>query len=337
MTKSFNRALVFTDLHFGKKSNSKQFNQDCLEFVDWATKLGQDHNCDRLIFAGDWHDHRASINLHTLNYSIRALELINSRFKRADFIVGNHDLYYRDNRSIASNTWANYIPNINIHTEILHDGDLVFVPWLVGDEYKILKKIKAKHMFGHFELPKFKMNSMVEMPEHGNINADDFNKTEFVWTGHFHKRQSRENITYIGNAFPHDYADAWDDERGAMILDWDGTHEFHAWANAPKYRTINLSQLLDNPEFYITKNSYLRVTIDIPISYEESNFIKETFIQQYQPREIALLVQNQEREFTTTPTDIKFESVDQIVFNKLTTLDSDFYDKKILMDIYGAL
>lgn len=337
MTKSFNRALVFTDLHFGKKSNSKQFNQDCLDFVEWATALGVKHNCDRLLFGGDWHDHRSSINLQTLNFSMRALELINSRFDRADFIVGNHDLYYRDNRSIASNLWANYIPNIHIHTEVFTDGDLVLVPWLVGDEYKILKKLKGKHMLGHFELPRFKMNSMVEMPEHGTIKAEDLSKTEFVWTGHFHKRQSRENITYIGNAFPHDYADVWDDERGVMILDWDGKHEFHAWPNAPKYRTINLSQLLDNPEFYLTRTSYIRVTIDIPISYEEANFIRETFDQQYQPRELALITPNQENEVYDSDNNIKFESVDQIVYNKLSNLDSEFYDKKILMEIYGAL
>ena len=31
---------------------------------------------------------------------------------------------------------------------------------------------------------------------------------------------------------------------------------------------------------------YLRVTIDVPISYEEASFIKETFINQHKCREI---------------------------------------------------
>lgn len=337
MTKPFNRALVFTDLHFGKKSNSQQFNQDCLDFVDWATKLGQEKGCDRVLFGGDWHHNRASISLYTLTASLRALEMINDRFDRADFIVGNHDLYYRDKRTIASMEWANHIPNIHIHNDIYREGDLVLIPWLVQEEYKSMRKMNAKHVIGHFELPRFKMNSMVEMPDHGELQSEDLGGVENVWTGHFHKRQDRGNIHYIGNAFPHDYSDAWDDERGAMILDWDGNHDFHAWPQAPKYRTIKLSQLLDNPDYHLTPESYLRVNIDIPISYEEANFIRETFDQQYKPRELALIPQKQDDIAIDMTAEVKFESVDQIVHTQLSNVESDFYDPKLLLQIYENL
>lgn len=337
MTNPFNRALVFTDIHFGKKSNSQQFNQDCLDFVDWATKLGKEKGCDRLFFTGDWHHNRASISLYTLTASLKALELINERFDRADFIVGNHDLYYRDKRTIASMEWANHIANIHIHNDVYREGDMVMVPWLVSDEYKTMRKLKAKHVFGHFELPKFKMNSMVEMPDHGEIQAEDLGGVDYVWTGHFHKRQNRQNIHYIGNSFPHDYGDAWDDERGAMILDWDGNHEYHTWDKAPKYRVIKLSQLLDNPDYHLTPESYLRVNIDIPISYEEANFIRETFDQQYNPRELALIPQKQDAETLDHTQEVKFESIDQIVHSQLSKVESDFYDSKLLLQIYQNL
>ncbi len=35
MTNLFKKAAVFTDIHFGLKSNSLQHNQDCEKFVDW--------------------------------------------------------------------------------------------------------------------------------------------------------------------------------------------------------------------------------------------------------------------------------------------------------------
>ena len=35
MNNLFKKAAVFTDIHFGLKSNSLQHNQDCLDFVDW--------------------------------------------------------------------------------------------------------------------------------------------------------------------------------------------------------------------------------------------------------------------------------------------------------------
>lgn len=337
MTKAFNRALVFTDVHFGKKSNSQQFNQDCINFIEWAIKLGKEKNCDRVLFCGDWHHNRASISLYTLTASLRALEMINNSFNRMDIIVGNHDLYYRDKRTIASMEWANHIPNIHVHNNIFQDGDMIMIPWLVNDEYKALKKLKAKHVFGHFELPKFKMNSMIEMPDYGEIQAEDLSGVDYVWTGHFHKRQTRRNINYIGNAFPHDYSDAWDDERGALILDWNGTHEYHSWPNAPRYRTIALSALLDAPERHLTPETYLRVNIDIPISYEEANFIRETFDQQYQPRELALIPMKEETVSFDPRIEVKFESVDQIVQNQLNAVESDFYDSKLLMQIYENL
>ena len=33
-------------------------------------------------------------------------------------------------------------------------------------------KIKSKYIFGHFELPNFYMNAMVQMPDTGELQAD---------------------------------------------------------------------------------------------------------------------------------------------------------------------
>ena len=77
--------------------------------------------------------------------------------------------------------------------------------------------VKSKYMFGHFELPNFYMNAMVMMPETGELQSKHFVHQDYVFSGHFHKRQTQGNVTYIGNSFPPNYADAWDDKRGMMI------------------------------------------------------------------------------------------------------------------------
>ena len=41
--------------------------------------------------------HRASINIATMNATIRDLKLLNDAFEKVYFITGNHDLYYREN------------------------------------------------------------------------------------------------------------------------------------------------------------------------------------------------------------------------------------------------
>ena len=43
-----------------------------------------------------------------------------------------------------------------------------------------------------------------------------------------HMRQHKRNINYIGNAFPHNFADAGDDERGCMIIEWSKPPTYHA-------------------------------------------------------------------------------------------------------------
>jgi hypothetical protein len=83
---------------------------------------------------------------------------------------------------------------------------------------------------------------------------------------------------------------------------------------------------------------YLKVNLDIDISYEEANFLKETFIKDYDIREISLIQEknNVEGSVDDSP-DAEFESVDQIVTEQLVNIDSDAFDKKLLLDLYHNL
>lgn len=335
----FKKAAVFTDIHLGLKGNSKVHNDDCEQFVDWFIQNAKDNNCETGIFCGDWHHNRNSLNLTTMDATIRSMEKLGGAFEQFFFFDGNHDLYYKDKRDVNSTAFAKHIPGITFIDEITTKEDVTLVPWLVGEEWKKIKDIKSKYMFGHFELPSFYMNAMVQMPDTGELKAEHFKHQEYVFSGHFHKRQQQGKIHYIGNAFPHNYADAWDDKRGMMILDRENNKEpkYINWEDCPKYRTTTLSKLLDPKQDIIKSKMYLRVTIDVPISYEEASFIKETFINQHKCREISLIPQKQVEEISTELDIQQFESVDQIVAGEISAIDSDQFNKKTLMDIYNDL
>ena len=334
----FKKVAVCTDIHFGLKSNSLVHNQDCSDFIDWFIATAQAKGCETGMFLGDWSHHRASINMQTLQYSLRSLEKLSSAFERFYFIPGNHDLYYRDRRDIYSTEWAKHIPNIQIVNDWFTDGDVTIAPWLVGDDHKRVPKLQSKYVFGHFELPHFKMNAMVEMPDHGEISADDFGGVDRVFSGHFHLRQQRNNIHYIGNCFPHNYADAGDSNRGMMVLHWGQDPEYHAWAGQPLYCVTKLSSLIDSADTILTPEMHVRVELDIGISYEEASMIKDTFVKNYNLREMSLIpIKNNSVDADMAPGSIKFESVDQIVTDQLTNIDSKFYDPKLLLKIYQNL
>lgn len=334
----FKKAAVCTDLHVGMRGNSVEHNEDCLKFMEWFIEKAKQENCETCLFLGDWHHHRASISVLSLSYSAKILEKLNAGFDHVFMIPGNHDLFFRDKRSVHSVEWARNFSNITIVDDWVTEGDVVIAPWLIGDDYKKLSKMNGKYLFGHLELPSFYMNSLVTMPDHGEINDTHVSNFESVFSGHFHKRQSRNNIWYIGNAFPHNYADVGDDARGMMILEWGKEPEFHSWPDQPKFRVYSLSEVLENPDGYLLPKSSIKVHLDIDVSYEEANFIKETFIPQYALREMTLLpTKGDAVSDDKAQTSVKFESVDQIVLLELTNIESDFYDPKILLDIYQNL
>ena len=333
----FKKVACFTDIHFGLKGGSRTHNTDCEQFVDWFCDTAQANGCETAVFLGDWHHNRSTTDVSTMNYTVSNLERLNASFEKVFFILGNHDLFYKDKREINSIEFMRLFPNIIAIKDPLTMEDVTILPWLVGDEWRDVPKIKSRYIFGHFELPSFYMNAMVQMPDHGQLQRSHFQHQDYVFSGHFHKRQQNNNIVYIGNAFPHNYADAGDDDRGMMILEWGGKPEYISWPDQPIYRTYKLSQIIDTPEKLLRPKMHCRVTIDLPITFEEANFIKEKFMPEYDLRELMLIPEKIEVDANSTPIDINFESVDTIVMNQINAIDSDTFDKSLLLEIYSDL
>ena len=337
MNKLFNRAACFSDIHFGLKGGSRTHNQDCEDFINWFCQQAKENDCETCIFLGDWHNNRSTTDVSTMNYTVSNLEKLSTSFETVYVIMGNHDEYYKDKREIHSLEFARLFPNVHIINEMLTKGDVTFMPWLIGDEWKEIPKIKSRYVFSHLELPSFYLNAMVMMPDHGLLQAKDFVNQEYVFSGHFHKRQTGKNITYIGNAFPHNYADAGDDDRGMMILEWGGEPIFITWPDQPVYRVYKLSQIIDQPETLLRPKMHCRVLLDLPISFEEANFIKETFIPDYQLREMMLVPEQVNLDGEQEVSGVEFESVDTIVISQINAIDSEAYNTNILLEIYNNL
>jgi DNA repair exonuclease SbcCD nuclease subunit len=334
----FKKVACFTDIHFGLKSNSATHNQDCEDFVDWFIEEAKKEQCDTCIFLGDWHHNRNTINLTTLDSSLRCLEKLGAAFDQFFWFPGNHDLFYKDKRDVHSSAFGRHVPGVTVVDRVTTFDDVTLVPWLVGDEWKTMKDLKSRYVFGHFELPSFYMNAMVQMPDHGELQRGDLSSPEYVFSGHFHKRQHNGNVVYIGNAFPHNFADTWDDDRGMMFMEWGGVPQYRNWPDAPKFRSLKLSRLIEEKDTLMKSKMYLKVNLDIDISFEEANFIKETFVKEHDVREISLIQDKDNIDILVEDqTDAKFESVDQIVTEQLVNIESDTFDKSTLLEIYNNL
>src|SRR5210317_922988 len=149
MGQLFKTAACFTDIHYGLKQNSRLHLSDCARYVDWFIAEAKARNAETCVFLGDWHHHRASVNVATMNATIKDLKKLNDAFEKVYFITGNHDLYYRDKRELNSIEYARDLPNFVMVDEHFVQDDVAIIPWLVKDEHKQVAKMDVKYMFGH--------------------------------------------------------------------------------------------------------------------------------------------------------------------------------------------
>ena len=74
MAELFKTAACFTDIHYGLKQNSRLHLEDCHRYIDWFIAEAKARDAETCIFLGDWHHHRASVNVATMNATIKDLK-----------------------------------------------------------------------------------------------------------------------------------------------------------------------------------------------------------------------------------------------------------------------
>lgn len=346
----FKKLAAFTDIHFGDQNDAERHNQDCLEFIDWFCDRVVEEKCDAILFDGDYMDNSKFTNNLTIDYAKRGIEKLASLGLPIYWIIGNHDLYYKHTRAINSLPYLDKFPNIHVINKVTRfetpQGDVVMAPWLLGDEYALVVDQPAKYVFGHFELPLFLLNQMVECPDRGGLTMDHFVDVEWVFSGHFHKRQIKindhgVNVCYMGNPFGHDFNDVGDRDRGMMTLEWGKDPVFFDWLEGPNFHRIKLSDLYeliesDSLESVFNARSVVECYDDVNIGVEGSLTIKEAM--QGMVRRFTLIQTEDEVDISSADIDLASdtETVDVIVKKNLRNLDTGGgrFNAELLVSLY---
>lgn len=333
------KILMFTDIHFGAKGNSKTFNEYCLKFVEYIAENAKTNNIDKIIFLGDWHDSRDEIQVATLNYSHMAMQMLNDCDIPVTMILGNHDLYFRNSRKLNSIPFIENNNNIELITEPTYkpvDGFL-YLPWLTEDEnfVSLVNKSMPRYVFCHAELPGFQFNKLSSTV--GVFDETLYKGPEKIFSGHYHQRQEKGNVVYLGNCFCSTFADLDEEEnRGFCVLDTDtGEYTFYKVPGMPVYRKVAYSFLIEYPYKEID-NLYLKIVIDQPVNNEKllelrkdlesnKNIISVSFENAY--TETAEVKEEQVEEY---------ETIDDLVLNSIDALKDleSSYDKELLKDLF---
>lgn len=351
--KKLRKTASFTDIHFGRKSNSDVHNQDCVNFIKWfCEQVRKDPEIDSIVFMGDWHENRNALNISTLTFSYQGAKLLNDLGLPIYFCIGNHDLYHRHTRELYSvvpfHEFSNYIVvNEPIIVPEMGEGALIS-PFLFHDEYpNLVEHLNLQSWFGHFEFKGFVVTGYtITMPT--GPDPVDYSGPD-IFSGHFHKRQSNKNIHYTGNTFPMDFSDAGQTDRGMCVYNHDTRkHYYIDWAECPKYSKFKLSALLDDTST-IHVDSRVKCIVDVPISYEESTALRQTFMDTFQLREFSM-EESQDLYDALTGTEhilnedgeeidgeVKLASVDDLVVQMINSIDTPHIENAMLTQIYQQL
>lgn len=237
------KRILVTDTHLGyKKANQKYLELVHFLFEDIGD-YAKEHGITELIHLGDFFDNRKNMSLMTLHYARRIGLNLQRQFEKSYFILGNHDLYYKDRYLPNSHEVFGSMEHIEVVGEPTEVDNMLLVPWIVeGSEWiepetflKPLHDTEVEYCLGHWEINGAKMNVSGRDAEGSHFNFNDFSKFKKTFSGHFHTPgEYPKNVQYLGATHHMDFNDGG--ARGFYVFDdEDGSLEFIRWDKAPKY------------------------------------------------------------------------------------------------------
>ena len=216
-----NKIFLLGDLHLGIRNNSIEWassQKDYLinQFCKEIDELGFNEETDILIQEGDWFHNRENTNNRIWNDSLEVFSALSKKFKRGIYIIlGNHDVYYKDNNSIHSLKGIEKIFQ-NVHVfekpEVLNINsthNILMLPW-IESESKISNTVSkyigvADFIICHADIKDFKLNKWVKL--HTGLESNILKNFTRVYSGHIHIHQDNGNVLYTGTPFELDRGD----------------------------------------------------------------------------------------------------------------------------------
>lgn len=223
------KIALITDQHFGVRNDNVKFINYYKKFYDNIFfPTIKSHNIDTVIDLGDSFDRRKYINYFSLQ---SAKEMFYDKLENNNItlhsLVGNHNDYFKNTNECNSvdlllSGYKNIISYKN-PIDINIDGlNICLMPWIATDNQQLcfdhINNTKSQVLMGHLELIGFEWFKGA-VSDHG-YEADIFKKFDIVYTGHYHHKSTKGNISYLGAPYEMTWSD-WNDKRGFHIFDTD--------------------------------------------------------------------------------------------------------------------
>ena len=267
------KIALLNDTHWSARGDSQIFLDYFMKFFDEVFfPYIKEHNIKTIIHAGDFMDRRKFVNFNSLHQvRTRFIDKLHKNNIEMHCVLGNHDVYYRNTNRVNSLQELFYNDMI-IYEEpqvVNFDGlNIALLPWVNKDNYdesiNFIKTANAPILIGHLELDGYHVMRGIEYK--GGMDPNLFRRYEKFLSGHFHCRQERDNIHYLGTQYQITFSDLHE-QKGFHVLDTE-TREVEFINNPSRmflelnYNDKNKLPELDKLDFTNLKDTYVRVVIE---------------------------------------------------------------------------
>ena len=221
------KVALITDVHWGARNDSQAFVEFYRKFYERCFfPTLKDRNIDTVIMLGDTFDRRKYTNHATVKAAKDIyFNVLQERNIKTYMLIGNHDTFYKNTNDVNTvdlmlSEYTNIVPISKPQTLEIGGTKMSMIPWMCTDNYadclSEMKNTEAEICMGHFEIVGFEMYRGQEC--HEGLNVDTFKKFDTVFTGHYHHRSTRGNITYLGTPYELTWQD-YNDPKGFHIFD----------------------------------------------------------------------------------------------------------------------
>lgn len=259
------KVIIFTDLHITPIKGLSLFEDTAISCLNAIIDYAEKNNIKHIWNLGDTFYKKDYIESYLVPKSLPVFRRL--RKFETKFIVGNHDMATdKDNKEHSLlEIFQDYISIVKDPYESVEvDGNnFVFINYKHNSMIKKLKSSPDHNknvLFGHFDINGFYTNSKYKM-EDSELSPEDFEKWDAVFSGHYHKRGSFSNITYIGSTHQMKRLDV-NNPFGFVVFDTKTLKvKYLTYENytPPCFYEYNINDL---KRYSKIKNGFLKITIN---------------------------------------------------------------------------
>lgn len=283
------KIILLGDLHFGVKNASEIMMKHQKNFFDFLFDYMESNKIGTILQLGDQLDNRRNCNLKTLDFAYNCFfDIIEKHGYEYHTLIGNHDIFYKETLDITSSQllFRNY-KTVNVHgspTTLVFDNiKFDIIPWICEQNaiecYRFIKDSESDYCLGHFAINEFPVVGTTLFE--GGLDRDVFANYKQVFSGHFHSRSHKSNISYIGTPYQLTWSDAFCNN-GFVVFDTK-TLTWEYIDNSDKYyHYLNYDDsapgLTTNLKDYNLEDTFVKVVIknkNKPFLY--NNYLNKVF------------------------------------------------------------